>query len=205
MLNYTFHGMNLGQLALWFFIYSFFGWAMECVVIRIQLGRWENRGFAKLPFCVIYGFGTFIAFNIFAPIQNNFVALYFAGAVCATILEYLVAQVMLKLFGEVWWNYDHLPFNYKGILCLESTVGWGFLALFIFGFFNRLVEAFVFSINPAIAATIGAVLSVLYILDFTCNFSKNLMANFGEKNCGSAEDGEEKGHFTHINLKMRRK
>ncbi len=42
---------------------------MECVVIRKQLGYWENRGFAKLPFCVIYGFGTFIAFNIFAPIE----------------------------------------------------------------------------------------------------------------------------------------
>lgn len=52
MIGYTFHGMNMSQLALWFFIYSFCGWAMECVVIRIQLGRWENRGFAKLPFCV---------------------------------------------------------------------------------------------------------------------------------------------------------
>ena len=39
MIGYTFHGMNMSQLALWFFIYSFCGWAMECVVIRIQLGR----------------------------------------------------------------------------------------------------------------------------------------------------------------------
>lgn len=201
MLNYTFHGMNLGQLALWFFVYSFFGWAMECVVIRIQLGRWENRGFAKLPFCVIYGFGTFIAFNIFAPIQNNYVALYFAGAVCATIFEYLVAQLMLKLFGEVWWNYDHLPFNYKGIICLQSTIGWGFLALFIFGLFNKLVEAFVLAINPTIAATIGAALSILYILDFTYNFGRNLMANFGSKIC---EENEE-GHFTQIMAKLLRK
>lgn len=204
MLNYTFHGMNLGQLALWFFIYSFFGWAMECIVIRIQLGRWENRGFAKLPFCVIYGFGTFIAFNIFAPIQNNFVALYFAGAVCATIFEYLVAQLMLKLFGEVWWNYDHLPFNYKGILCLQSTIGWGFLALFIFGFFNKLVEAFVFSINPSIAATIGATLAVLYILDFSYNFSRNLMSNCSGR-IGEENGEEEDDRFTHIMSRLLRK
>lgn len=52
----TFREMNVNQLAVWFFIYSFFGWAMECIVIRKQLGYWENRGFAKLPFCVIYGF-----------------------------------------------------------------------------------------------------------------------------------------------------
>lgn len=29
IMGYTFHGMNFGQFALWFFAYSFFGWAME--------------------------------------------------------------------------------------------------------------------------------------------------------------------------------
>ena len=124
MLDFTFRGMSIGQFLIWFFIYSFLGWAMECVVIRIQLGRWENRGFARLPFCVIYGFGTFIAFNIFKPIEHNYIALFILGSICATAFEYATAQVMLKLFGKVWWNYDHRPFNYKGILCLESTIGW---------------------------------------------------------------------------------
>lgn len=174
MFGYTFHGMNLGQLALWFFIYSFFGWAMECVVIRIQLKRWENRGFSRLPFCVIYGFGTFIAFNIFAPIEHNYVALYLAGCICATIFEYCTAMVMLKLFGEVWWNYDHLPFNYKGILCLESTLAWGLLALFIFGVFNRIVESFVFMIEPHVAAVIGGGLTIVYLADFIIQFVKNI-------------------------------
>ena len=33
-----------------FFLYSFLGWVMECIVIRREKGRWENRGFAHLPF-----------------------------------------------------------------------------------------------------------------------------------------------------------
>ena len=123
MIGYTFHGMNMSQLALWFFIYSFCGWAMECVVIRIQLGRWENRGFAKLPFCVIYGFGVFIAYHLFQPIEHNYVALYIWGCIAATIFEYLTAQVMLRLFDEVWWDYTHKKINYKGILCLQSGLG----------------------------------------------------------------------------------
>ena len=53
-----------------------------------------------------------------------------------TAFEYLTAQVMLKLFGEVWWNYDHLKFNYKVIICLQSTLAWGFVAVLIFGFLN---------------------------------------------------------------------
>ena len=147
ILGITFRSMNISQLVIWFFIYSFLGWCMECVVIRKQLGYWENRGFAKLPFCVIYGFGTLIAFNIFKPIEHNYIALYIFGCICATAFEYLTAQVMLKLFGEVWWNYDHLKFNYKGIICLQSTLAWGFVAVFIFGFLNKFVERFVSSKN----------------------------------------------------------
>lgn len=172
-MGYTFHGMNLSQFALWFFIYSFCGWVMECIVIRIQLGRWENRGFAKLPFCVIYGFGVFIAYHLFAPIEHNYVALYIWGCIAATIFEYMTARVMLKLFGEVWWNYDHKKINYKGILCLESTLAWGLLALFVFGFFNQFVEKLVFAIDQRIVSVFGAALTVSYLVDFTFHFFKN--------------------------------
>jgi uncharacterized membrane protein len=176
MANYTFQGMDMNQLAVWFFIYSFCGWAMECIVIRIQLGYWENRGFAKMPFCVIYGFGIFIAYHIFAPFEHNYVAIYFAGCIAATIFEYLTAQLMLRLFGTVWWNYEHKKFNYKGILCLESTLAWGVLALFVFGIFNRFVEEFVLSIDNRYAAMLGLTLSVSYMLDFSYHFIRGFIS-----------------------------
>ena len=96
--------------------------------------------------------------------------------ICATAFEFLTAQVMLKLFGEVWWNYEHLPFNYKGILCLESTLGWGVLALLIFGIFNSLVEGVVFMMEPGMAMVVGSVLVIAYIVDFSVNFAKNISA-----------------------------
>ena len=170
LMGITFRSMNLSQLVIWFFIYSFLGWCMECVVIRKQLGYWENRGFAKLPFCVIYGFGTLIAFNIFKPIEHNYIALYIFGCICATAFEYLTAQVMLKLFGEVWWNYDHLKFNYKGIICLQSTLGWGFVAVFIFGFLNK----FVFSIDERVASVMAMILVFSYTGDFMHSFYKSM-------------------------------
>lgn len=174
IMGITFRSMNISQLVIWFFIYSFLGWCMECVVIRKQLGYWENRGFAKLTFCVIYGFGTLIAFNIFKPIEHNYIALYIFGCICATAFEYLTAQVMLKLFGEVWWNYDHLKFNYKGIICLQSTLAWGFVAVFIFGFLNKFVERFVFSIDCRIASVMAMILVFSYTADFMQSFSESL-------------------------------
>ena len=194
MLEIAFRGMSFGQFFIWFFIYSFIGWIMECVVIRIQLGRWENRGFARLPFCVIYGFGVFFALILFRPIEHNYVALYFVGAIAATIFEYLTAMVMLKLFGKIWWNYDHLPFNYKGILCLESTIGWGFVALIVFGFLNNVIESMVKMIDVRIATAVGGALLVMYIFDFTQNFVKRLdkgEAETIEVFCQEEEDEEQ--------------
>lgn len=175
MLDFTFRGMNISQLVVWFFIYSFFGWAMECVVIRKEKGYWENRGFAKLPFCVIYGFGTFIALNIFKPIQDNVILLYVAGAIGATMFEYLTALLMGKLFGEVWWDYSDKKFNYKGVLCLESTIGWGFLALFIFGFLNYRVENFVMSMNERMVMLLSFALCLSYFIDFSYHFIHSLI------------------------------
>ncbi len=174
MLNYSFRGMDMCQLAVWFFIYSFLGWGMECIVIRKQLGYWENRGFAKLPFCVIYGFGVFIAFNTFSPIENNYPAIYAAGCICATAFEYMTARIMLKLFGEVWWNYDHERFNYKGILCLKSTLGWGVLALIIFGFLNAVIENMVHAMDERLVSVIGPMLTICYLIDFSYHFFRRL-------------------------------
>ena len=171
---FMFHGMDIFQFFVCFFIYSFLGWGMECIVIRRQKGYWENRGFAKLPFCVIYGFGVFIACYLFAPIQHNYAALYVWGCIGATVFEYIVAMAMMKLFGEVWWNYDHLKFNYKGIICLQSTLAWGFVAVFIFGFLNKFVERFVFSIDYRIASVMAMILVFSYTADFIQSFSESL-------------------------------
>ena len=111
-----------------FFLYSFLGWCMECVVIRREKGEWENRGFVRSPFCIIYGFGAMLGYALLRPFAGNYVVLYVVGAVAATAFEYLTALLMLKLFGTFWWDYTNKPFNYRGIICLESTLGWGLSA-----------------------------------------------------------------------------
>lgn len=174
LIGYTFRGMSFSQLILWIFIYSFLGWIMECIVIRIQLGHWENRGFVRLPFCIIYGFGVYIAYHILAPFENNYLALYLSGSVAATIFEYLTAWIMLKMFGKIWWDYSHLKFNYKGILCLESSIGWGFLALFIIGIFDKFVQGLVVGTNEEIVNMVAACLLLAYLYDFACQFRKQL-------------------------------
>lgn len=157
-----------------FFLYSFMGWIMECIVIRREKGKWENRGFAHLPFCIIYGFGAMLGYAILRPISDNYVLLYIVGAVLATAFEYLTARLMLRLFGTFWWDYTNKPFNYKGILCLESTIGWGFIAVLVFAFLHRGVFQVVMRIPPRISRDVAVLLVGAYTIDFAISMRQSL-------------------------------
>ena len=175
-----YHGLSMTQTIVWFFIYAFIGWVMECIVIRREKGVWENRGFAKLPFCIIYPFGAMAVYELLSPIADNIVALYISGAIIATTIEYITAKVMLALFGEFWWDYKNKFMNYQGIICLESTVGWGLLTVFFFRFMNRYVTIGVSRIPGRITNAIAITLLVAYIFDFTTQFLHSLSK---EKEC----------------------
>lgn len=169
MLSHVFYNQQvpLYTLVNAFFLYSFMGWVMECIVIRREKGTWENRGFARSPFCIIYGFGAMIGYALLKPFAGNYIVLALLGAVLATVFEYLVARLMLRLFGTLWWDYSKKPFNYKGILCLESTVGWGFIAFILFRFLHNAVFGVVKNVNGQSGMVLAIVLVVVYLVDFS--------------------------------------
>lgn len=129
-------GTDVYHLISAFIIYSVIGWLVESIYMSFCNRKLTNRGFGRGPFCPIYGFGGVLGYLILHPLGKNLLELYFAGAVLATTFEYLVGRLMLKIFGEVWWDYNEKPCNYQGIICLESTVAWGFYAIIIINFLH---------------------------------------------------------------------
>jgi uncharacterized membrane protein len=125
-----------------------------------------NRGFIHGPICPIYGVGALTVYFILKPFSGNFIILYILGAFLATTLEYFTAILMIRVFGDVWWDYNNKPFNYKGILCLESTIAWGFYTIFLFGFLHKFVMRIVDSYSIEVGVKIGAVIIVYFFLDF---------------------------------------
>lgn len=153
-----------------FFLYSFLGWIMECIVITYETKKLTNRGFVHEPFCVIYGVGSFIGYFILSPLMGNIVILFVTGALSATAFEYLTAKTMLYLFGGFWWDYSNKPFNYKGILCLESTLAWGVIAVLLCYYLHDIVFNLVNQIPYQSALIAATVLSVTYVIDFAYSF-----------------------------------
>lgn len=152
MWTFSVMGTDLYHLVAAFVIYSILGWLVESIYMSFCNKKLTNRGFGKGPFCPIYGFGAVFGYLILSPLQGQYIKLYFAGAILATVFEYIVGCGMIRLLGQLWWDYNEKPFNYKGIICLESTVAWGFYAIGIVQILNKQVNLFIdrFDVNTGL-------------------------------------------------------
>lgn len=154
------------HFANWFLLYSMLGWLVESIYISFCFKKLTNRGFVRGPICPIYGVGFLGAYFIFRPVSHNYFLVYILGSLCGTVLEFLTAQVMLKIFGAVWWDYKEKPFNYKGILCLESTIAWGFYAIFLFAFIHRGISWLADSYSIRVGKLLVITAFTYYVIDF---------------------------------------
>lgn len=136
-------GTDIYHLIAAFIVYSILGWLVESIYMSFCNRKLTNRGFAKGPFCPIYGFGGVIGYLVLSPLSNHHVCLYLTGAILATAFEFMVGKLMLMLFGEVWWDYNEKPFNYKGLICAESTIAWGFYAVIIITILHGQILGFI--------------------------------------------------------------
>lgn len=161
-------GSDVYHLIAAFIIYSVLGWFVESAYMSFCNHRLTNRGFAKGPFCPIYGFGAVIGYLVLNPLSGHYVTLYLTGAFLATTFEYLVGIMMQKLLGEVWWDYTEKPMNYKGIICLESTIAWGFYAIIITMFLHErvlhLIDAMDVAYGRILCIVILAIVTVDYLI-----------------------------------------
>lgn len=161
-------GSDVYHLIAAFIIYSVLGWFVESVYMSFCNHRLTNRGFAKGSFCPIYGFGAVIGYLVLNPLSGHYVTLYLTGAFLATTFEYLVGIMMQKLLGEVWWDYTEKPMNYKGIICLESTIAWGFYAVIITMFLHErvlhLIDAMDMAYGRILCIVILAIVTVDYLI-----------------------------------------
>ena len=194
--NRIIFGIDGYEVVMWFLTYSLMGWLVESIYMSFCNHKITNRGFAKGPFCPIYGFGALTVFFILRPYSDNSILLFFLGSFLATTLEFLTALVMKRIFGEIWWDYHEKPFNYRGIICLESSIAWGFYTLFLFMFLQNIVAAFVAMIPVRAGRVIGNLILIGYIMDFSATIyrqkKENLQESMDEEQIQQIEQAKDK-------------
>ena len=119
------------QWLLVFFLYCVLGWCFESTVVSVKQRHFVNRGFLRGPMLPIYGFGAVLLLHVSLPLYDRPAALFFASMAAATVFEYIVGVVMEKLFKVKYWDYSEHRFQFRGYICLQSSLCWGFLGLIL--------------------------------------------------------------------------
>lgn len=157
---------NIVDWFLWFFIYSFVGWAWESALFSVQERRFVNRGFLNGPFCPVYGFGALLLLLVLDQRVNNIFALFFIAVVLTTSLEYLTAVLLERLFNAKWWDYSMFPLNYKGRISVVSSAVFGIFAVLQ----NKYIHPFVKSMTEQIPAQVKNIVLFLVIIYLFVDF-----------------------------------
>lgn len=162
MLEKLLAGMDLYHFMAAFVLYSMIGWLVESIYMSICEKKITNRGFAKGPFCPIYGVGALGAVIMFTPIKDKYLLVYILGCIVATVFEFIVGKLMIRFLGSLWWDYNEKFLNYQGIICLESTLAWGLYALIIVHILHGKLMMVADLVNPKVGAIfIGAILTIV--------------------------------------------
>lgn len=165
MYHYTFL-----QWLLFFFTYCFLGWCWETTYVSIKNRKFINRGFMYGPFLPIYGTGAIMMLVVSAPFQQHPGLTFIAGMIGATVLELVTGTLMETLFKVRYWDYSKQRFNYKGYICLSSSIAWGLFTVLMTGYLHRPVEWFVQSLPERSSQWLAIVLSAYAAVDFSASF-----------------------------------
>ena len=159
------YSYSAAEWLLVFYLYCFLGWCFESAVVSVQQRRFVNRGFLRGPMLPIYGFGATLLLHIALPLHAHPVWLFFASMVAATVFEYIVGVVMERLFKIKYWDYSEHRFQFRGYICLQSSVCWGVMGLLLTWVIHPPVEALVVGLPFVLLLVLDVLLSAAFVSD----------------------------------------
>lgn len=168
------YNYEVWQWVLYFFIYCFIGWIWETAYVSLRSGHFENRGFMNGPFLPIYGSGAIIMLFVSLPVKNSVILVFIFGSIAATLLELFTGMAMESLFHVRYWDYSYRKIQYKGHICLVSSIAWGFFSCLLVYFIHKPIEGLVLSIDEGIGQLIAIIVTICATADFATSFKTAL-------------------------------
>lgn len=148
-----------------FYVYCFLGWCFETAVVSIQQRRFVNRGFIRGPMLPLYGTGAVVILFVALPLRAHPVLLFICGMIAATLLEYVTGWAMETLFKVKYWDYSTHKLQYKGRICMQSSLAWGALSLLLVRLIHPPIETMITALPLWIAHVFNILISVFFAAD----------------------------------------
>ena len=156
---------GLPQWLMFFYVYCFAGWVFESAYVTLRTKHFVNRGFLRAPMLPLYGTGAVVMLWVSIPVRGSLVLTYLAGVIGATVLEYAVGVGMEALFKVKYWDYSDQKFNFQGIICLSSSIAWGFLTLLLTEVIHKPIESWVLGLSDLTLGIFLGSVSTVFVSD----------------------------------------
>lgn len=139
-------GCSFYKLVCLFFLGAFLGDITETIFCFATTGRLMSRSSVVYgPFSIVWGLGCVLLTVILYQYRNRSDSYIFIfGTVVGGAYEYFCSVFTELVFGTVFWDYSHIPFNLGGRINLLYCFFWGIAAVvwlkLLYPFFSSLIE-----------------------------------------------------------------
>lgn len=161
-------------------VVSLLGFITENVWISLTKGFMDNRNM-YFPFLLGYGLAVVALFLLFGtPLHPRFLvyelsiestltrSLYYLlmMALCVSIGEILLGNLVEKTCGIIWWNYTELPLHIGKYTSVPTSLGFASLITIFMRFCFEPLYTFCLTRSYHVVAILGSSLFVLMLADF---------------------------------------
>lgn len=159
-------GMCLEKLIWMFLVSGFVGDFVETVYMLMTTGRIMSRSsLLYIPFSLVWGMGGALITGVLYTLKerNNFY-IFLGGFFFGGVFEYTCSALTELVFGTIFWDYSHIPFNLNGRINLLFCVVWGFLAIFWVKVLYPAVSRQIEKIPPVSGMVLSYIMMFIMIL-----------------------------------------
>lgn len=167
-------GCCFHKLVWLFFLGAFLGDITETIWCYVTVGKLMSRSSVIYgPFSVVWGLAVVmltLLLDRYKDKPDRYIFIF--GTVVGGAYEYICSVFTELVFGTVFWDYSHIPFNLGGRINLLFCFFWGIAALiwlkFVYPFLSRLIER--------VPKRVGTWMSWLFIVFMVCNMAVSALA-----------------------------
>lgn len=128
---------KLMQYIYFFFLSAFVGFLWEGTLTLLRDNELCKRGFFYGPWLPVYGVGGVLFYLLLHRLKKHHVLCFFLSAAIGTALELVIGLLIRQVYHLNYWDYSGFNFNYLGLICLLSSIGFGLAGVFWVGYFSR--------------------------------------------------------------------
>jgi len=175
---------------LFFFIFSFVGWAWEVSIHLVEDGEFINRGVMHGPWLPVYGGGVSLILVALArwrrsPLKEVVLIILLCG-----VVEYMTSYYLEMTKGMRWWDYTGYFLNLDGRICCEGLMVFAVGGMAAVYFLAPFVDSLLSKLPMKLLVTASIVLVLAFVADVVYS---HYVPNIGE---GITDYDEYKGSST---------